>query len=199
MQKIRLQILGLSFSQMQDNAYVLILAEENSERRIPIIIGGAEAQSIAIELEHMKAPRPLTHDLFVSLAKNFDIDLKEVLIYKLEEGVFYSRLIIQQNDKIIHIDSRTSDAVALAVRFDCPIFAESSVIERAGIILNTEDSLSEDKFPKEKTEQEKPIAKSTFDYAFETLENLEVLLQEAIDCEDYEKASHIRDEIKKRS
>ena len=125
MKRVRLNILGLSFSQTQDNAYVLILIEDEGERRIPIIIGSAEAQAIAIQLEKMKAPRPLTHDLFFSFAKSFSIEITEVVIHKLHEGIFYSKIVCKSEDRQIEIDARTSDAVAMAVRFECPIYTTS--------------------------------------------------------------------------
>lgn len=194
MQKVKLNILGLSFSQTQDNAYVLILVEEDGERRIPIIIGGTEAQAIAIELENMKAPRPLTHDLFRSLAFEFDISLDEVNIYKLQEGIFYSKIVVRQNDKSVEIDSRTSDAVALAVRFNCPIYTTSDVILRAGIVLDIERKTQEPETIIAKDDEE--IEQNSL--AFETNEELNKLLDDAIAMEDYERASKIRDEINKR-
>ena len=194
MQKVKLNILGLSFSQTQDNAYVLILVEEEGERRIPIIIGGTEAQAIAIELENMKAPRPLTHDLFRSLAFEFEISLEEVIIYKLQEGIFYSKIVVKQNDKTVEIDSRTSDAVALAVRFNSPIYTTSDVILRAGIVLDLERKHQE---AQEKNESETSDEQNSL--AFESDDDLKHMLNQAIQEEDYEKASKIRDEIKRRS
>lgn len=194
MQKVKLNIMGLSYSQTQDNAYVLILVEEEGERRIPIIIGGTEAQAIAIELENMKAPRPLTHDLFRSLAFEFDISLEEVIIYRLQEGIFYSKIVVKQNDKVVEIDSRTSDAVALAVRFKSPIYTTSDVILRAGIVLDIEqkNQVSEEPIISESESEHKNIL------AFESDEDLSRMLDDAISMEDYERASQIRDEIKRR-
>jgi len=185
MKKVKLNILGLSFSQTQDNAYVLILIEDGGERRIPIIIGAAEAQAIAIQLEKLRAPRPLTHDLFFSFAKNFEIEITEVVIHKLHEGIFYSKIVCNGNGKEQEIDARTSDAVALAVRFECPIYTTADVIARAGIVLDLE---SDDEVT------------ATLESEFELydLPKLNDLLQEAIEQEDYERASVIRDEIKKR-
>ena len=139
MHKIRLNILGLSVSQTQSGAYALVLAEENGERRIPIIIGPVEAQAIAIQLEGLKPPRPLTHDLIKNMAMAFDIALLEVTIYKLEEGIFYSELLCEMNGKEINIDSRTSDAVALALRFRCPIYTTEEILKKSGIILDIEN------------------------------------------------------------
>ncbi|MCT4645437.1 MAG: bifunctional nuclease family protein, partial [Carboxylicivirga sp.] len=134
--KIKLNILGLSYSQTQSGAYALVLAEEDGERRIPIIIGGVEAQSIAIKLEGLEPPRPLTHDLFLNFSKSFNIEVTEVVVYKLEEGIFYSELVCKKDNEQLHIDSRTSDAVALALRFGCPIYTYEDIIEKAGIVLD---------------------------------------------------------------
>jgi bifunctional DNase/RNase len=192
--RIRLNILGLSYSQTQSGAYALVLAEEDGERRIPIIIGGVEAQSIAIKLEGLEPPRPLTHDLFLNYSKAFGIEILEVVIYKLEEGIFYSELICKRKSETLHIDSRTSDAVALALRFNCPIFTYDEIIEKAGIVLDFDPEDDQQKStttpPKSKTTSAEYTSKST--------EELEKLLNEAISKEDYEKASQIRDEIKSR-
>lgn len=192
MPKVQLNILGLSFSQTQDNAYVLILVEDQGERRIPIIIGGAEAQAIAIQLENLQAPRPLTHDLFVTLADSFDIGMSEVIIHTLREGIFYSKIICKQGDKIVEIDSRTSDAVALAVRFECPIYTTSEVISKAGIVLEIEREMSSD--PKEF----KDSPESDSNYAEYSVEELQNMLNDAVENENYEVASEIRDELKNR-
>lgn len=189
MPKVKLNILGLSFSQTQDNAYVLILIEEDGERRIPIIIGGAEAQAIAIQLENLKAPRPLTHDLFLNFANAFDVKITEVIIYKLQEGIFYSKIVCEKGDLSIEIDARTSDAVALAVRFNCPIFTNSDVIARAGIVLDLEKEI--------KTPETEVFAENEFSAL--SIVELQELLNEAITNEDYEKASQVRDEINKRN
>ncbi len=194
MQKIRLNILGLSVSQTQSGAYALVLAEEHGDRRIPIIIGPVEAQAIAIQLEGLKPPRPLTHDLIKNMALAFDISLLEVSIHKLEEGIFFSELLCEMNGKEIRIDSRTSDAVALALRFRCPIYTTEEILKKAGIVLELEDenspirSFSDDDI--------EPVTSST--YAQYSLTELRDMLSEAIQNEDYEKASFIRDEIKKR-
>ena len=127
MKRVKLKVLGISYSQTQSGAYALILVEENGERRVPIIIGGFEAQAIVIKLENLEPPRPLTHDLFRSFASEFNITIIEVMIYKLEEGVFYSRLLCNNGEKELSIDSRTSDAVALALRFGCPIYITEEI------------------------------------------------------------------------
>lgn len=194
MQKIRLNILGLSVSQTQSGAYALVLAEEFGDRRIPIIIGPVEAQAIAIQLEGLKPPRPLTHDLIKNMALAFDIALLEVSIYKLEEGIFFSELLCEMNGKEIKIDSRTSDAVALALRFRCPIYTTEEILKKAGIVLELEDESSPIRsFSDDEIE---PVGSST--YAQYSLSELREMLSEAVQNEDYEKASLIRDEIKKR-
>jgi len=199
MSKVKLNILGLSFSQTQENAYVLILIEDGGDRRIPIIIGAAEAQAIAIQLENLKAPRPLTHDLFHDFANNFEIQLDEVVVYKLEEGVFYSKIIARKGDEIKEIDARTSDAVALAVRFECPIFTTSEVVEKAGIVLDIEKQTQEqDVANTDSPVSKEPKPASTAEYGSATVEELNQMLEEAIGHEDYEKASEIRDEIQRR-
>ncbi len=194
MQKIRLNILGLSVSQTQSGAYALVLAEENGDRRIPIIIGPVEAQAIAIQLEGLKPPRPLTHDLIKNMALAFDITLLEVSIYKLEEGIFFSELLCEMNGKEIRIDSRTSDAVALALRFRCPIFTTEEILKKAGIVLELEDENS----PIRSFADDDVSQTGSTTYAQYSLTELKEMLSDAIHNEDYEKASLIRDEIKKR-
>jgi len=199
MSKIRLNVLGISYSQTQTGAYALVLAEENGKRRIPIIVGGFEAQAIAIQLEGLKPPRPLTHDLFFNFARTFKIDLLEVTIHKLEEGVFHSKLTCNNGDSSIDIDARTSDAIALALRFKCPIYTTDEIIERAGIVLdfdqNPEDLEDDSQEKKEIEISENLSEKNLSGY---DLGDLNKLLDEAIRDEDYERASMIRDEIKKR-
>ncbi len=191
--KIKLNILGLSYSQTQSGAYALVLAEEEGERRIPIIIGGVEAQSIAIRLEGLEPPRPLTHDLFLNFAKAFSIQLVEVVIYKLEEGIFYSELVCLKEKELIRIDSRTSDAVALALRFNCPIYTFEEIMTKAGIVLDLEDSKKEEVHKTEKSSTEKDTSLSS-----KSIGELNTMLKEAVESENYEKASKIRDEIQRR-
>ncbi len=190
--KIKLNVLGISYSQTQTGAYALILEEENGERRLPIIIGSMEAQAIAIQLEGLQPSRPLTHDLMTTILTSFNIGLTEVNITKLEEGIFYSELTCEHNDTRIVIDARTSDAVALALRFKCPIHADSSIIEKAGITMDTygeENPKPVEVEPKENQPNE--LVKMS-------KEDLEKALQQAISEEDYEYASNIRDEIQRR-
>ncbi|MBN2262519.1 MAG: bifunctional nuclease family protein [Prolixibacteraceae bacterium] len=191
MHKIKLNVLGLSISQTQTGAYALVLSEENGDRRIPIIIGPVEAQSIAIQLEGLHPPRPLTHDLFKNIANAFGIDLVEVVIYKLEEGIFYSELICEQDGNRIAVDSRTSDAVALALRFRCPIYTTEEIIQKAGIVIEVSDRNSGD--------QNKDEGLSEGDsYDYNTIEELEQMLKDAVKDENYELASELRDEITRR-
>ncbi len=190
--RVKLNILGLSYSQTQTGAYALVLAEEGGERRIPIIIGSVEAQSIAIKLEGLAPPRPLTHDLFLNLATAFNVEIVEVVVYKLEEGIFYSELICKRESETLHIDSRTSDAVALALRFNCPIYTYDEIMDKAGIVLDF------DKDEDESLEIEVKGPKSSKEYTGSSLEELKAMLDDAVKKEDYEKASRIRDEIKLR-
>jgi len=196
MQKVKLNILGLSVSQSQSGAYALVLAEENGDRRIPIIIGPIEAQSIAIQLEGLKPPRPLTHDLFKQMATAFDIVISEVIIYKLEEGIFYSELVCIKNGKQVIIDSRTSDAVALALRFGCPIYTTEEILERAGIVIEFENEQNQEEWHQPLSEE--PIRGRKHEYSKYTSAELSEMLTSAINDEDYEKASAIRDEINRR-
>jgi len=192
MEKIRLEIVGMSFSQSQNGAYALILGESAGKRRLPIIIGGFEAQAIAIELEKMKPSRPLTHDLFKSFADHYGIRLREVVINKFQEGVFYARLVCDNNGEVSEIDSRTSDAVALALRFGCPVYTYENIMESAGITVEEEqeDILEEDMLEEDLEE--------TMDLVGYTLEELDGMLAAAVEAEDYERASMLRDEINRR-
>lgn len=192
MEKIELKIIGLSYSQTQSGAYALVLAEKQGSRRLPIIIGGFEAQSIAIELEKMKPSRPLTHDLFKTFVEAVDVKIKEVLIYNLVEGVFYAKIVCDQNGHLIDIDARTSDAIAIGIRADCPVYTFEHILSSAGIQL--EDEIEAESTAIESVEKEEKQGLSAA-----STEELELLLQEAIDMEDYERASEIRDELNKRS
>ncbi len=193
MEKVKLNILGLSVSQTQSGAYALVLAEENGDRRLPIIIGPVEAQAIAIQLEGLKPPRPLTHDLVKNIAIAFEIALIEVVIHKLEEGIFFSELLFELDGKEIFVDSRTSDAVALALRFRCPIYTSEEILHKAGIVLDLADDQPLDpRLGKESV----PSPDRGFDKY--SISDLEGLLTEAVQNEDYERASAIRDEITRR-
>lgn len=206
MKKIKLDIVGLSYSQTQSGAYALVLGEIGGNRRLPIIIGGFEAQAIAVEIEKMQPSRPLTHDLFKTFADNFQINIQEVLIYNLIDGIFFAKLICSDGEKTIELDSRTSDAVALAVRFGSPIFTYDFIMDAAGIIIESNDFAFLENIenipPKENTlqkepspEKEKPVKSP---YANLSDEQLEATLSKAIDAEQYETAAKIRDEIERR-
>jgi bifunctional DNase/RNase len=193
MKRIKLKVLGISYSQTQSGAYALVLIEEKGERRIPIIIGGFEAQSIVVKLENLDPPRPLTHDLFKSFADVFNVSILEVFIDKLEDGVFYAKLICSNGNKEYTIDSRTSDAVALSLRFDCPIFITEEILEKAGITVSSAGSASEN-ISAEDSVYEPDVTK----YNSYTDEELYKMIDEAVKTEDYERAATIRDEIEKR-
>jgi bifunctional DNase/RNase len=196
---VRLNIKGISYSQTQSGAYALVLNEVDGERTLPIIIGAFEAQSIAIALEkEIKPPRPLTHDLFKTFADRFNIIVKQVIIHKLVDGVFYSSLICEC-DKIEEIiDARTSDAIALATRFNAPIFTFENILDKAGIILKIKD---ETKLTKSKFKMEDLVAdvvEESTSYKNEPLKDLRIKLEKAVANEDYELAAKLRDEISKR-
>jgi uncharacterized protein len=206
MSLVKLTIKGISYSQTQNGAYALILNEVDGERKLPIVIGAFEAQSIAIALEkEIKPPRPLTHDLFKNFADRFDIIVKQVIIHKLVDGVFYSSIICER-DKIEEIiDARTSDAIALALRFSAPIFTYKNILDKAGIYLSNNPSSNinpeqdDDILSNPETfglEDESNQSGST--YAKQSLIELHELLENAVQSEDYEKAAKIRDEISKR-
>ncbi len=182
----------MSYSQSQSGAYALILGVSGENRRLPIIIGGFEAQAIAIELEKMKPTRPLTHDLFMNFANHFKIKITKVIINKFEEGIFFSQLVCEQDGETSMIDSRTSDAVALAIRFKCPIYAFESIIEEASIVMDDDQMEGEDKEIK-LSEEGEPVGFEDY-----LLEELEEKLKNAVADENYEKASRLRDEINRR-
>ena len=193
MEKIKLDIAGLSYSQTQSGAYALVLSEVIGKRRLPIIIGGFEAQAIAIELEKMTPSRPLTHDLFKNFSDHFKINLIEVIIYNLVEGIYFAKLICEQNGKEVEIDSRTSDAIALAVRFESPIYTYEFVLNSAGIMLDDDKDDKDEIAPEISLEEitKKPSERMT-------LKELKKHLKNSIDNEDYEAASRFRDEINNR-
>jgi bifunctional DNase/RNase len=192
---IRLKVIGISYSQTQSGAYALILAEEKGERRIPIIIGGFEAQAIVIKLENLEPPRPLTHDLFKSFAEACGITVEQVLINKLREGIFYSEIVCTDGERRFQIDSRTSDAVALALRFECPVFIESQILNEAGIVMNAGADEEQKKEGEGIKEKKQPVVSEYGEY---TLEDLNEMLSDAISREDYEQAAAIRDEMARR-
>ena len=206
MSLVRLNIKGISYSQTQSGAYALILSEVDGQRKLPIVIGAFEAQSIAIALEKdIQPPRPLTHDLFKNFSDRFDIVVKQVIIHKLVDGVFYASLICER-DKIEEIiDARTSDAIALALRFSAPIFTYKNILEKAGIILKTdskkedEENQPEDVLLFDDLEFESDEIKVSDDgYSSKSIKKLQKLLTKAVADEDYETAAKLRDEISKR-
>jgi bifunctional DNase/RNase len=189
--KIRLEILGLSSSQAQSGSFALVLGEKNGSRRLPIIIGMFEAQAIAIEIERITPNRPMTHDLFRSMAEAFEIRVVEVVISDLREGVFFAKLVCMNEDRRVEIDARPSDAIAIALRFNAPVYASENVLMEAGIVLTDED---EDD-PLEEVTQSPKRPESLKEYS---TDQLQMLLNEALENEDYEKAAKIRDELSKR-
>ncbi|WP_370086132.1 bifunctional nuclease domain-containing protein [Ekhidna sp.] len=189
--KIKLEILGLSSSQSQSGSFALVLGESGGNRRLPIIIGMFEAQAIAIEIEKIVPNRPMTHDLFKAFSHNFDISIKEVYISDLKEGVFFARIICEHEGKIFEIDSRPSDAIAIGLRFNVDFYTNESILTEAGILLT-------DEYEEEIVQQEekKPEKTSLEDLSSSELEKM---LTEALDKEDYEKAARIRDVLNKRN
>ena len=193
MKKIELEIIALTHSITQTHSYAVILGEVNGSRRLPIVIGGFEAQAITVALENMRPSRPLTHDLMKNIMKSFGVDLQEIIINDLNEGIFFSKLVCFTDNDVIEIDSRTSDAIALAVRFNCPIFTYESILENAGITMD--ESIGQ----KEPTvEPITNIADDNNDLSKLSLTELNTLLDEVLENEDYMKAIEIRDEINKR-
>ncbi len=194
MSRIKLNISGLSTGQTS-GSYTLILSEDHGKRKLPIVIGSFEAQAIAIEIEKIVPFRPMTHDLFLNFCKAFDIHIHEVVIYNLHEGVFHAKMICEQNGEIREIDARTSDAIALAVRFKCPIYTYGEIMDSAGVVFNDD--------PESEFEDEEPTPKSNKpdpnDVTRLTLEQLNIKLEDAIRVEDYALAAKFRDEINRRN
>jgi uncharacterized protein len=196
--KIQLEIVGLSYSQTQSGAFALVLGEVNGNKRLPIIIGSFEAQSIAIQMEGMKPDRPLTHDLFKSLTDAIQVSCKEILIYNLIDGIFYAKIVMVHQGKELELDARPSDAINLAVRYQCPIYVYEFILDRAGIVMEDQDFIFLDKIE----EKGKAIGEqSTKKMDFSSLNNsdLKTALEEALSQENYEKAALIRDELNRRT
>ena len=198
MKKIKLDIVGLSYSQTQSGAYALVLGEVSGRRRLPIIIGSFEAQAIAIEIEKMTPSRPLTHDLFKSFALAYHINVQEIIIYNLVDGIFYSKLICSDGKKVIEIDARTSDAIALAVRFECPIFTYEFILSTAGIVIEGNDFVYLENMNEPGSEDNTVPSTPGSSYAGLSIEELKSKLSEALADEQYEKAAKIRDELNRR-
>jgi uncharacterized protein len=186
MKKIKLEIMALSHSVTQSHNYAVVLGEQNGNRRLPIVIGGFEAQAIAVALENMTPNRPLTHDLFKNTLIAYNIEIKEVVINNLLDGIFYAQLICVQEDNVIQIDARTSDAISMAVRYSCPIYTFDFIMDSAGVILDEEETKS----PKPKSKPNSPENMS--------VQGLETLLNDALEKEDYERAAQLRDIIAKK-
>lgn len=205
MSLVRLNIKGISYSQTQNGAYALILSEEDGERKLPIVIGAFEAQSIAIALENeIRPPRPLTHDLFKTFADRFGIVVKQVIIHKLVDGVFYSSIIAERGADEEILDARTSDAIALALRFNAPIFTYKDILNQAGIHLQTtpvnqDESEQQDGAIAKLLDQDTKQEPKSLDYTKHTLKEIKELLSKAITQEDYETAARLRDELSKRN
>lgn len=193
MRKIELDIVALSHSVTQSHNYAVVLGEQNGSRRLPIVIGSFEAQAIAVAMERMTPNRPLTHDLFKNALETFNVELKEVVISNLLDGIFYARLVcIKEGGEIIEIDSRTSDALAMAVRFDCPIYTFEFILDAAGVVLeDTADDEEKTEEPEGEVERKKSLASYSIDA-------LNTLLEDVLGEENYERAAEIRDEIERR-
>jgi len=205
MRKIELEIIALSHSITQSHSYAVVLGEVEGHRRLPIVIGGFEAQSIAVALEKMAPTRPLTHDMTKSICTSFGIDLQEVIINNLDDGIFYAQLVCKRGDEVVEIDSRTSDAIALAVRFDAPIYTYEFILDAAGLVVENSGEEEAASKPTKATAgatsssastTSKPIPEG--DLSKRTPAELKTLLQQYLDKEDYEKAIAVRDEIERR-
>lgn len=203
LKKIKLEILGLSSSQSQTGSFALVLGETEGNRRLPIIIGMFEAQAIAIEIEKIIPNRPMTHDLFKSFANSFHFHVEEIIISDLKEGVFFARIVCSDGLNKTEIDARPSDAIAIGLRFDSPIFTYESILSEAGIVLTDQEEEEErvETKPEPKSKPKKESGKKTVgdDYKNYSVEKLNEMLKEAIDKEDYERAAKIRDELSKRN
>lgn len=204
MEKIKLEILGLSSSQSQSGSFALVLGEAHGKRRLPIIIGMFEAQAIAIEIEKIIPNRPMTHDLFKSFAQSFEFDVEEIVISDLKEGVFFAKIVCNNGSKHIEVDARPSDAIAIGLRFNVPIYTYESVMSEAGIVLSEEpEEEEEEKSSRSKRESAKKSSSSSKSFTEQlkdvTNDKLNKMLEEALQKEDYEKAAKIRDEMNRRN
>jgi len=198
MKKVELEIVALSHSITQTHSYAVVLGEVNGSRRLPIVIGGFEAQAIAVALERMKPSRPLTHDLIKNFMNSFNIGLQEVVINDLQEGIFYSKLLCYSENDTVEIDSRTSDALALAVRFNCPIYTYEHILESAGILMEEIDNPDKPVKSEAPAHAEEHKTASDEDLSNLSLQELQDLLTDVLEHEDYIRAIAIRDEINKR-
>jgi len=196
MKKIELDIVALSHSVTHSQNYAVVLGEQNGVRRLPIVIGGFEAQAIAVAMERMTPSRPLTHDLFKNSMDTFNIVLKEIVINNLLDGIFYARLVCEKNGEVLEIDSRTSDALAMAVRFECPIYTYEFILDAAGVILEDADEVDT---PSSTSRKKRKRNVQKVALSERSTEDLEKLLQSVLDKEDYREAAKIRDEIQRRT
>lgn len=196
MKKIKLEIVALSHAITRNHSYAVVLGEQKGFRRLPIVIGGAEAQAIAVAMEDMAPTRPLTHDLMKSILETLEVDLKEVIINNLLDGVFYAKLVCIKDGEEIEIDSRTSDALALAVRFECPIYTYEFILDSAGIVLEESQKMAEGATAKE--EVTVGAGEPSEDLSIYSVKELDKLLLQALEKEDYERAAKLRDELNKR-
>lgn len=188
--KVKLTVLGFSFNQTQSGTYGLVLSEEEGMRRLMIVVGAPEAQSIAFRLQNVMPPRPLTHDLFKPIMDSFHINLDEVIIYNYVDGVFHSKLMLRQADQVIEIDSRTSDAIAIAIRTNTPIYTTEEIMKELAVVIDDKEL--------EAKEHNEEVNDKPYDFSLQSIEELQVQLQEALKREDYELASIIRDEINRK-
>ena len=198
MKKIELEIISLAHSVSQSSNYTIVLGETDGSRRLPVVIGGFEAQAIAVAMERMTPNRPLTHDLFKNTLDAYNIEVREVVINQLLDGIFYARLLCYQNGEELEIDSRTSDALAMAVRFKCPIYTYAKILDQAGVTLETPDTSQKQRGKKSRrgtgSNRKTPATLSS-----RSVEELEKMLEKVLDREDYEQAAKIRDELNRRS
>ena len=201
MKKIKLEILGLSSSQSQTGSFALVLGEADGNRRLPIIIGMFEAQAIAIEIEKIIPNRPMTHDLFKAFANSFHFHVEEIVISDLKEGVFFAKIVCSDGLKKSEVDARPSDAIAVGLRFDAPIYTFENILAEAGIVLTDEEDEEEKTEAKaeKKVKVKKEVSKKSDDFKSYSVDKLNELLKDAIDKEDYERAAKIRDELGKRN
>lgn len=188
--KVKLTVLGFSFNQTQSGTYGLVLSEEEGMRRLMIVVGAPEAQSIAFRLQNVAPPRPLTHDLFKPIFDSFHITLDEVIIYSYVEGVFHSKLMLRQEDHVIEIDSRTSDAIAIAIRTNAPIYTTEEIMQELAVVIDDKEL--------EAKEHKEEVNDKPYDFSLQSIDELQTQLQEALMREDYELASIIRDEINRK-
>ncbi len=198
MVKIKLEILGLSSSQSQTGSFALVLGEKDGKRRLPIIIGMFEAQAIAIEIEKIRPNRPMTHDLFKSFAHEFDYTIREIIISNLKEGVFFAKIVCESQDKVIEVDARPSDAIAIGLRFEAPIFTFEKILSEAGIEFSGDEDADLEEMKPDLIDKSDPKKKG-HSMQDDSIEKLNESLKKAIEKEDYEQAAKIRDELGKRN